>query len=299
MLETVDLKTKLPKAAYSKRISELQEELRRLQYAAKEAEVPIILCLEGWDTAGKGQTIKKLTERLDPRLYRVFSGTAPTELEQRHHFLWRYQLDLPNDGELAIFDHSWYGCVLVERVDKLTKKRVWRAAYQQINEFERWLTDDGQVVLKFFLHISKKEQKQRFKEAQKDPLLRWKITKEYKRHHRDYDRWVKAIEDMLARTDTPNSPWTVVPANDLRFARIRVLETVVARITEEIAKRKAMPTLVSRTLAARDATKSARDAASKRDSDLARTEEKKTDAAGKEEKKDAASVNEVKEAAHA
>lgn len=298
MLETVDLKSKLTKPAYSKRIAELQEELRRLQYAAKEAEVPIILCLEGWDTAGKGQTIKKLTERLDPRLYRVFSGSAPTELEQRHHFLWRYQLQLPNDGELAVFDHSWYGCVLVERVDGLVKKRMWRAAYQQINEFERWLADDGQVVLKFFLHISKKEQKKRFKKAEKDPLLRWKITKEYKRHHREYGRWVKAIEDMLARTDTPHAPWTVVPANDLRFARVRFFETVVARITEELAKRKAMPALVSRTAAAHDATKAARAADSKRDADLARTEEKKTDGAG-QEKKAAASVAPEQEAAHA
>lgn len=298
MLETVDLKSQLAKAAYSKRIAELQEELRRLQYAAKEAEVPIIICLEGWDTAGKGQTIKKLTERLDPRLYRVFSGSAPTELEQRHHFLWRYQLQLPNDGELAVFDHSWYGCVLVERVDGLAKKRVWRAAYQQINEFERWLADDGQVVLKFFLHISKKEQKKRFKKAEKDPLLRWKITKEYKRHHREYGRWVKAIEDMLARTDTPHAPWTVVPANDLRFARVRFFETVVARITEELAKRKAMPALVSRTVAAHDATKAARAADSKRDADLARTEEKKTDS-GAQEKKNAASVTPEQEAAHA
>ncbi|MDP9268373.1 MAG: hypothetical protein M3P27_08635 [Acidobacteriota bacterium] len=276
MLETVDLKSELPKAAYSKRIGGLQEELRRLQYAAQAAEVPIIICLEGWDTAGKGQTIKKLTERLDPRLYRVFSGSAPTELEARHHFLWRYQLDLPNDGEMAVFDHSWYGCVLVERCDCFTRKRVWRAAYQQINEFERWLTDDGQVLLKFFLHISKKEQKKRFKKAAKDPLLRWKITKEYKRHHREYGRWVKAIEEMLANTDTSNAPWTLIPANDLRFARVRFFETLVKRLQHELAKRKALPALVSRTVAAHDATKAARAAESKRDTELAHSEEKKT-----------------------
>ena len=276
MLETVDLKSELPKAEYSKRMADLQDELRRLQYAAQTAEIPIIICLEGWDTAGKGQTIKKLTERLDPRLYRVFSGSAPTELEQRHHFLWRYQLDLPNDGEMAVFDHSWYGCVLVERCDGLTRKKVWRSAYQQINEFERWLTDDGQVLLKFFLHISKKEQKKRFKKAEKDPLLRWKITKEYKRHHREYARWVKAIEDMLANTDTPTAPWTVIPANDLRFARVRFFETLVSRLQEEIAKRKASPALVSRTVAAHDATREKRAAAKKRDTELAHTEEKKT-----------------------
>jgi polyphosphate kinase 2 (PPK2 family) len=276
MLETVNLKSKLPKPIYSKRMMELQEELRRLQYAAKDAEVPITICLEGWDTAGKGQTVKKLTERLDPRLYRVFPGTPPSELEQRYHFLWRYQLALPNDGEMAVFDHSWYGRVLVERVDKLTKKKVWREAYQQINEFEHLLADDGHVLLKFFLHISKKEQKQRFREALKDPLMRWKITKEYKRHHKDYAKWVEAIEEMLAKTDTPHAPWTLVPANDLRYARVKFFETVVARVQEELAKRKAMPALVSRTAAAKAATKAARDAEQRKDSDLAKAEEKKT-----------------------
>ena len=287
MLETINLKSELPKAAYSKRIAALQDELRRLQYAAQAAEVPIIICLEGWDAAGKGQTIKKLTERLDPRLYRVFSGSAPTELEARHHFLWRYQLELPNDGELAVFDHSWYGRVLVERCDRLTRKRAWRAAYRQINEFERWLTDDGQVLLKFFLHISKQEQKRRFKKALKDPLLRWKITKEYKRHHREYGRWVKAIEEMLAKTDTPNSRWTVIPANDLRFARVRFFETLVKRLRDELAKRKSRPTLVSRTVAAHAATKGARAAAEKRDTELAQSEEKKTVSAKTSQRKPA------------
>jgi len=298
MLETIDLKLSLPKPAYTKRMTELQEELRGLQYAAKEAEIPIILCLEGWDTAGKGQTVKKLTERLDPRLYRVYPGTPPSELEQRYHFLWRYQVALPNDGEMAVFDHSWYGRVLVERCDKLCKKKEWREAYQQINEFERWLVDDGQVVLKFFLHISKKEQKKRFKEALRDPLLRWKITKEYKRHHKQYDRWVEAIEDMLAKTNTPDAPWTVVAANDLRYARVKFFDTVVTRIREELEKRKAMPALVSRTIAAKDATKAARTAEHKRDAELAREEEKKT-LAKPEDKKNAASVSEEKEAVHA
>ena len=302
MLETVNLKQKLPKPVYSKRMQELQEELRQLQYAAKDAEVPITICIEGWDTAGKGQTVKKLTERLDPRLYRVYPGTAPSELEQRYHFLWRYQVALPNDGEMAVFDHSWYGRVLVERVDKLTKKKQWRESYQQINEFERWLADDGHVLLKFFLHISKKEQKKRFREALKDPLMRWKITKEYKRHHRDYAKWVVAIEDMLAKTDTPHAPWTVIPANDLRFARVKFFETVVARIQDELERRKAMPALVSRTAAAKDATRAARAADAKHDAEIARAEEKKTTEAKaekKEEKKAAAAVTDEKEVAHA
>jgi len=227
MLETVDLKKQLSKPAYSKRMAQLQEELRGLQYACKEAEVPVIICLEGWDTAGKGQVIKKLTEKLDPRLFRVYSGTPPSPLERRFHFLWRYQVALPNDGEMAVFDHSWYGRVLVERCDKLVRKKVWREAYQQINEFERWLTDDGQVLLKFFMHISKREQKKRFRACLHDPLLKWKITKEYKRHHRDYERWVEAVEEMLARTEAPHAPWTTVPATDRYATRLQVMETIV------------------------------------------------------------------------
>jgi len=279
MLETVDLKKQLSKPAYSKRMAQLQEELRGLQYACKEAEVPVIICLEGWDTAGKGAVIKKLTEKLDPRLFRVYSGTPPSPLERRFHFLWRYQVALPNDGEMAVFDHSWYGRVLVERCDKLVRKKVWRDAYQQINEFERWLTDDGQVLLKFFMPISKREQKKRFRACLHDPLLKWKITKEYKRHHRDYERWVEAVEEMLAKTDTSNAPWSVIEANDLRWARVRFFENLVGRIREELARRQKLPALVSRTVAAVKATKSKRAAAGAQDHALARAEEKKTVAA--------------------
>ncbi|MBI1750337.1 MAG: UDP-galactose-lipid carrier transferase [Acidobacteria bacterium] len=279
MLETVDLKKTLSKSAYAKRMPELQEKLRGLQYAVHEAEVPVIICLEGWDTAGKGRVIKKLTEKLDPRLFRVHPGSAPSPLEQRYHYLWRYQMKLPNDGEMAVFDHSWYGRVLVERCDKVAPKKVWREAYEQINEFERWLADDGQVVMKFWMHISKKEQKQRFKDCLKDPLLRWKITKEYRRHHRQYSKWLKAVEEMLAKTDTPHAPWTVVEANDLRWARVRIFETIVKRIEETLARRKALPAAVSRTAAAAAATKTERAERAARDKERAREEEKKTLAA--------------------
>jgi polyphosphate kinase 2 (PPK2 family) len=276
MLETVNLKRKLSKAEYSKRMPELQEKLRGLQYKVQEAEIPVIVCLEGWDCAGKGRVIKKLTEKLDPRLFRVIPGSPPSPLEQRHHFLWRYQLQLPNDGQMVVFDHSWYGRVLVERCDKIVKKKLWREAYQQINEFERWLTDDAQVLIKFWMHISKKEQKKRFKECLADPLLRWKITKEYKRHHREYAKWEKAVEEMFAKTDTPYAPWTVIEANDLRWARVRVFETLIGRIEEVLAKRKAQPAAVSRTTAAMAATKGEREARAMRDHERAVAEEKKT-----------------------
>jgi polyphosphate kinase 2 (PPK2 family) len=250
--------------------------LRGLQYAVKEAEIPVVVCLEGWDCAGKGRVVNKLTEKLDPRLFRVYPGSAPSPLEQRYHFLWRYQVALPNDGSMAVFDHSWYGRVLVERCDKIAKKKVWRAAYEEINQFERWLTDDNQVLIKFWMHISKKEQKKRYRETLRDPLLRWKITKEYKRHHRQYNKWVTAVEEMLAKTDTPNAPWTVVEANDLRWARVRVFETIVNRIAKALANRKAAPAAVSRTAAAAVATKAARAERAERDHKLAVEEEKKT-----------------------
>ncbi|HEV8384219.1 MAG TPA: hypothetical protein VGQ11_05045 [Candidatus Acidoferrales bacterium] len=276
MLETVDLKKSLSKAVYAKRMPELQEKLRGFQYAVHDAELPVIICLEGWDCAGKGRIIKKLTEKLDPRLFRIYPGSEPSPLERRYHFLWRYQMRLPNDGEMAVFDHSWYGRVLVERCDKLVGKKAWREAYEQINEFERWLADDGQVVMKFWMHISKKEQKERFKQTLKDPLLKWKITKEYRRHHKQYNKWVKAVEEMLAKTDSPHAPWTVVEANDLRWARVRIFETIAKRIEEVLARRKALPAAVSRTAAAAAATKAERAERGARDKERAREEEKKT-----------------------
>lgn len=280
MLETLDLNKKLAKTAYRKQLDALQEKLRGLQYAARDAELPIIVCLEGWDTAGKGAVIKKLTEKLDPRLFRVYPGRPPSPLEQRYHFLWRYQVALPNDGHMAVFDHSWYGRVLVERCDKLTKKKLWREAYQQINEFERWLVDDGQVLFKFWLHISKKEQRKRFRACCKDALMHWKITEEYERHHRQYGKWLVGVEEMLAKTSTPHAPWTLVEANDLRWARVRVFQTLVARIEDAVNRRKTAPAEISRTAAAAAATKAAREARTARDTERAREEEKKTAAVG-------------------
>ncbi len=270
MLETVDLKKKLPRAAYQKEMDQLQERLRQLQYRVKEHEIPVTICLEGWDAAGKGQVVKKLTEKLDPRLFRVHPGSPPSPLEARYHFLWRYQVALPNDGEMVVFDHSWYGRVLVERCDKLTKKQEWREAYDQIAQFERWLADDGQVLIKLWMHISKKEQKKRFQECLGDPLLRWKITKEYRRHHRQYNRWLRAVEEMLAKTDFPHAPWTVVEANDLRWARVKVFRTLVESMEAVLARREAQPTLVSRAAVAQPAMQALRvDIAAKDDAAMA------------------------------
>jgi len=242
MLETVNLKHTLAKAAYAKQMPELQERMRHLQYELQAAEIPVIICMEGWNCAGKGRVIKKLMEKLDPRLFRVRSGTAPSKLERGYHFLWRYQVALPNDGEMALFDHSWYGRVLVERCDEVVPAKQWREAYQQINEFEQLLADDGQVVLKFWMHISKAEQKKRYRACEKDPLLKWKITKEYRRQHRHYDDWDEAVEDMLAKTDTAYAPWNVIEANDLNWARVKVYEVLIKRCEEALGRKKASKT---------------------------------------------------------
>lgn len=250
MLELLDLDKQLSKADYSARMEKLQESLRHLQYAAQRAQIPITVCLEGWNGCGRGEIIKKLAEKLDPRLCRFRRGAAPTPLEQRYHFLWRYQVALPNDGEMTVFDHSWYGRVLVERCDRLVKKKFWRQAYQQINEFERWLTDDGQVLVKFWLHISKAEQRRRFRAYKRDPLLRVKLTKEYRRQHRQYGRWLRAAEEMLQKTGTAHAPWTVVEAHDLRWARVRVFETLIKSIEDALERRRAHPEAVFRSAAA-------------------------------------------------
>ena len=237
MLETINLKKSLSKSAYQKAMPELQERLRKLQYAAKAANVTTIICLEGWDAAGKGRVIRKLTQKLDPRLFRVHEGTPPTPLEQRYHFLHRYQLQLPDYGDIAVFNHGWYRRVLEERCDKQVKKSEWREAYQQINEFERWLSDDQQVAVKFWMHISKKEQRRRFKKYLKDPNLAWRVTKDFRNHHRDYDKWISAIEEMLAKTETAYAPWTVIEANDQRWALVRIFEVLAQRIEQELDRR--------------------------------------------------------------
>jgi polyphosphate kinase 2 (PPK2 family) len=253
VLEEVDLGRSLSKAEYQRVFPDLQERLRQLQYALLEAEIPTVVVFEGWDASGKGTIIQRLTERLDPRAFRVHPGAPPSELEQRYHFLWRYQLRLPEDGHMVLFDHSWYARVLVERVEKVVKRKAWSVAYGQINEFERWLTDDGQVLVKFWFHISKKEQRARLDAMQEDPAERWKVQKEDLHRNHRYDDWLEAIEDMLARTSPPSSPWTVIEATDKRWTRVKVFETLLARMEAALARRQQQPGRVSRTLRAREA----------------------------------------------
>ncbi len=237
MLEKVDLKVALPKQEYKALIPRLQRRLYDLEKACWDAKVPSIIVFEGWDAAGKGTSINLLTSRLDPRGFKLYPIQAPRTFETHLPWLWRFWLKTPNYGEMAIFDRSWYGRVLVERVEGLTPVRDWRKGYRDIVGFERTLADDGCVIIKFFLHISKKEQKRRFKKLEKDPLKSWHVQPEDWEHHRKYSEYVLAIEEMLERTDTEWGPWTIVEATDRRWARVKIFETIIRRLEETLVER--------------------------------------------------------------
>ncbi len=191
---------------------------------------PLCVVFEGWDASGKGGAIKRLVARLDPRHVRVVQFAAPTHDEKRHHFLWRFFPALPGWGGMAVLDRSWYGRVLVERVEGLATRQEWTRAYDEINGFERSLVDNGMILVKFWLHISSKEQLGRFRKRERDPLKTWKLSDEDWRNRKKRGQYTEAVEDMLARTDQPNAPWHLVEAESKRYARVKVVETVVDRI---------------------------------------------------------------------
>lgn len=240
MLETLDLDKSIDKEAYSKSFPELRDKLRDLQRQTYDAKIPVAVVFEGWDAAGKGDTVGKLVERLDPRGVKVHPISAPLEEERLRPFLWRFWTKIPGRGEMAIFDRSWYGRVLVERVEKLIKPEQWRSAYNEISQFERMLTDEGMVIVKFWLHISEKEQKKRFKEIEKSKYDSWRVTKEDWEHHKQYDEYAQAAEEMFERTNTAYAPWTIVEATDKRYRLIKVFKTL-ADATQTALNAKAAP----------------------------------------------------------
>ena len=191
---------------------------------------PLCVIFEGWDASGKGGAIKRLVSQMDPRHVRVVQFAEPTDDEKRHHFLWRFFKVLPGWGGMAVFDRSWYGRVLVERVDGLATREQWLRAYDEINSFERTLADEGMILVKFWLHISSDEQLKRFRKRERDPLKTWTLTDEDWRNREKRDQYAEAVEDMLARTDEPQAPWHLIEADSKRYARVKVLETVIARI---------------------------------------------------------------------
>jgi PPK2 family polyphosphate:nucleotide phosphotransferase len=212
------------KAAYEKHLEKLQERMLRLQQAVWHQKKRGILVLEGWDASGKGGAIRRLTEALDPRGVHVHSIAAPTADEQGRHYLFRFWNKLPPPGHIAIFDRSWYGRVLVERIEGFCDKAAWKRAYDEINEFEHTLMDDGVLFGKIFLHISKDEQLRRFVERLQNPTKNWKFGEEDLRNRERWPEYVEAIEDMFDRTSTEAAPWHVVGGNRKWHARVRVLE---------------------------------------------------------------------------
>lgn len=229
-LDAVDLDQRLGKAEYESTLKDLQERLSRLAWAAREAKVATVLAFEGWDAAGKGSAIRRVTKAIDPRLYRVVGVAAPTEEERAQHYLWRFWRQLPRDGAMTIFDRSWYGRVLVERVEGFAAPEAWARAYAEINEFEGQLTEHGVVLLKFWIHISAKEQLKRFRERESVQWKAHKITPDDWRNRKKMPAYREAVEEMVARCSPPEAPWTLVAGNDKRFARVQIVRTIVERL---------------------------------------------------------------------
>jgi polyphosphate kinase 2 (PPK2 family) len=234
LLEKIDLGKKLKKSQYKELMPELQQELYDLQHTAWKSGVPSVLLFEGWDAAGKGTSINKLSQRLDPRGFKLYPIRGARTYEKMRPWLWRFWLKLPNYGEMAIFDRSWYGRVLVERVEGLTPKRDWQKAYQDIVDFEQTIAADGYIIIKFWLHISKKEQRRRFEKLEKDPFKSWQVTDEDWDHHREYKKYLIAVEEMLERTETEWGPWTIIEATDRRWARTKIFQTIINRLSDRL-----------------------------------------------------------------
>ena len=234
VLDGVDVSLTMTKEDYKKRLSVLQKELTRLQNEMYLKRIPVVVALEGWDAAGKGGAIKRLTEPLDPRGYEVVPTAAPNDIEKAHHYLWRFWRAMPKDGHMTIFDRTWYGRVMVERIEGFCSQAEWRRAYRELNQMEQDLTDDGVIVLKFWLQIDKDEQERRFNERMEDPEKQWKITDEDWRNREKWDAYVKAVDEMILRTSTTYAPWTIVEADSKYYARIKILETVVRALKNRI-----------------------------------------------------------------
>jgi polyphosphate kinase 2 (PPK2 family) len=227
VLDELDQNQSIGQEEYKEKLKEYQLELLTLQRSLTDTKHNVLVVVEGPDAAGKGGAIRRLVERMDPRSYRVYSIVRPTQEEYRHHYLWRFWNKLPSYGEIAIFDRSWYGRVLVERVEGFATAAEWKRAYREINEFERFLIDDGSVIVKVYLHISKEQQLERFKRREADPLKHWKITEEDWRNRRRWDEHNEAAEDMFDQTSTPVAPWTVIEANYKWYARLKMLKTAI------------------------------------------------------------------------
>ncbi|MCZ8158135.1 MAG: UDP-galactose-lipid carrier transferase [Leptospira sp.] len=222
------------RSIYKTEMKHLKDRIRRATLYAKQEERPIVLVFEGWDAAGKGGAIRRLTQEIDPRIYEVHSIAAPDPHEKARHYLWRFWNRIPNKGYVGIFDRSWYGRVLVERVEGFCSEEEWSRSYEEIVLFEEQLAKFGSIILKFWLHITSEEQLARFEARKNDPLRRWKLTEEDWRNREKWDLYKAAADEMFLRTHSPFAPWIVVPAKDKYYARINILSIFAETLEKEL-----------------------------------------------------------------
>ena len=236
MLEKLNMDRALDKETYREKKGQLGEELAVLQRTCRELGIPVMIVFEGLGASGKGTQINELIGTLDPRGFQVYAINGESEEEQLRPFLWRFWTKIPARGRIAIFDRSWYRKVLIDRFDKVTSKEELGYAYDEINSFERQLTDDGMVVIKFYLYITKEEQKKRFQKLLDNRETAWRVSKGDLRRNEEYKRFVRMNEEMLERTDTDYAPWTVVEANDKRYAAVKIMGKAVEVLRDELGR---------------------------------------------------------------
>lgn len=233
-LNLLDQKQILPPDEYQAKMKVLKNQIRELSFLSKEKERPVLFVFEGWDAAGKGGAIRRLTQEIDPRLFEVHNISAPNAEEIQHHYLWRFWNRIPKKGHIGILDRSYYGRVLVERVEGFASESEWSRAYEEILLFEEQLLSFGTIVIKFWLHITSEEQLLRFETRKNDPLKRWKLTEEDWRNRDKWSLYEEAANQMFQKTDAPKAPWFLIPANDKYFARTMILETTAQRLQDEL-----------------------------------------------------------------
>ena len=236
-LSKVNLDATIDKKLYKKKLKALQYEMLNAQQFLFQEKIGLILAFEGMDAAGKGGAIKRLTEKIDPRGYVVHPISAPQPHELRYHYMHRFWRKLPQHGQIAIFDRSWYGRVLVERIESFATKDEWTRAYEEINHFEKLVTDESYIIVKFWIHIDEEEQLQRFNDRAEDPYKSWKLTEDDWRNRDKFNLHQKAADEMFAKTDSDQAPWILVPGNNKKVARIQVLEETLAHIKREVERR--------------------------------------------------------------
>lgn len=234
ILENLDQKKSVEDTEYKQKLHERQLQLLGLQHRLAKSERSLVVVFEGPDAAGKGGAIKRIVGKLDPRTIRVYSTVKPTPDQAHHHYLWRFWVKLPPAGVTAVFDRSWYGRLLVERVENFATKEEWKRAYREINEFEQTLADNGAILLKFYLHITKDEQLARFKKREADPAKAWKINDEDWRNREKWDEHNAAAEEMFARTSSIHAPWHVIAANYKWRTRLKVLKVLCDRLETDV-----------------------------------------------------------------